>query len=812
MNRKVPRESTLQLERISQTFSERQKQYESFKFKERLEEDERRRTAVVEAQEKASHDRKKRQALQAELFARLCAAKYDVSDFVSTNPHSDGEEMKKNMSMRTLKSAMQQIDKFEKRLEETHPAVNLSDAELIAYVKRNNQLQEMDSESDVFAPKNIEVVLQQQRVAQEAVGEYMGRIKRRFNEERAARVEREKRRRKVLLDQLRAREQQEEERREQLLLNRLLRRSQQERRIAAQLTSIRHEKDLIRYNRIATQKIFEEARESEFRATLEQNAAICNVKTEEEKALLEEEKRAHRLLLEQRKQDKYDKHYKICNDTFTSIIDLSCRFAEYREMAGGKPVPVGLATEWKRLFVAGLPIYEGQSISQLPEDEVKALSEQIPLQLLSANALELLDSLDFSDYLTNAGIWLPEEGSNLSEIAHVDDGVDKHAVNKVLNYVTNTLLGKAFPPPPKPMAHKLPKVRLVTTLTGKPLAGTKTACKALSEVDERIQVIMLSDIVSNALKLSEEPFDNDSLYDVTETNVVPEQKSSDEVETQQATSEQQTPVETLTEERPVEPTIENIDSNTTEPVAQEIDGIICQEGFTEVNIDREKEFRLNRRNLADEVARYVKRGDAIPCDLLAQLVFNELSALPKTSEFDIVIIGGFPSSLSEAEVFKAIAHGYKPLLGNNNDNCFDFNAISNDQNVKLFDLAVLLDCPDECCLQRNIELDQLSHAADSTGQILEQRLVWFRERWPGMSDFFSRNGIPVSKIDASKSVEETKAGIMTAIVNRIAQLEAPLPKPPPPPPEPEPEPEPVEPPPPEPTPPPPTPPPGNLLL
>ena len=60
----------------------------------------------------------------------------------------------------------------------------------------------------------------------------------------------------------------QEARREEMLVNRLMRQSQQERRIAVQLLQARHEKDVIRSNRLIREKQYEDRRLREFEDAL----------------------------------------------------------------------------------------------------------------------------------------------------------------------------------------------------------------------------------------------------------------------------------------------------------------------------------------------------------------------------------------------------------------------------------------------------------------------------------------------------------------------------------------------------------------
>lgn len=60
--------------------------------------------------------------------------------------------------------------------------------------------------------------------------------------------------------------------REEQLINRLMRQSQQERRIAVQLMHVRHEKEVLRQNRIFREKQYEERRLKDFQDALDREA------------------------------------------------------------------------------------------------------------------------------------------------------------------------------------------------------------------------------------------------------------------------------------------------------------------------------------------------------------------------------------------------------------------------------------------------------------------------------------------------------------------------------------------------------------
>lgn len=65
---------------------------------------------------------------------------------------------------------------------------------------------------------------------------------------------------------------QQEARREEMMVNRLMRQSQQERRIAVQLLQARHEKEVVRNNRILREHQYQERRLRDFEDALNREA------------------------------------------------------------------------------------------------------------------------------------------------------------------------------------------------------------------------------------------------------------------------------------------------------------------------------------------------------------------------------------------------------------------------------------------------------------------------------------------------------------------------------------------------------------
>ncbi|XP_027630684.1 sperm flagellar protein 2 isoform X1 [Tupaia chinensis] len=220
--------------------------------------------------------------------------------------------------------------------------------------------------------------------------EYIKKIQKRLEEDAFAREQREKRRRRLLMDQLIAHEAQEEAYREEQLINRLMRQSQQERRIAVQLMHVRHEKEVLWQNRIFREKQYEERRLKDFQDALDREAALAKQAKIDFEEQIHRDKEIHEQIAVERAQARYKKHYSICAEILDQILDLSTKVADYR-MLTNNLIPSKLMHDWKELFFHGKPVYEQASIKQLT---TKPSTEQ----LIELEKRDLLDNNDYEEY------------------------------------------------------------------------------------------------------------------------------------------------------------------------------------------------------------------------------------------------------------------------------------------------------------------------------------------------------------------------------------------------------------------------------
>ncbi|XP_036602308.1 sperm flagellar protein 2 [Trichosurus vulpecula] len=312
--------------------------------------------------------------------------------------------------------------------------------------------------------------------------EYMKKIQKRLEEDTLAREQREKRRRKLLMDQLIAHEAQEEAYREEQLINRLMRQSQQERRIAVQLMHVRHEKEVLWQNRVFREKQYEERRLKDFQDALDREAALARQAKLEHEEQAQKQVEIHEQITAERAQARYKKHYSMCAEILDHIIDFSTKITEYRSLTHNL-IPVKIMRDWKELFFSGKPIYEQASIDPLP---TRFTSEQ----LVELSKRSLLDDNDYEEYKTFTGEWtLPEE---MSESAIPPN-------NNILGHVLRVVNEKVYPPKPIPLVPETPSFSTKGCMLGKTCSG-KTSCLKILEEAFHIEILCIDTLVQEAIQ------------------------------------------------------------------------------------------------------------------------------------------------------------------------------------------------------------------------------------------------------------------------------------------------------------------------
>nr|XP_035147578.2 sperm flagellar protein 2 isoform X4 [Callithrix jacchus] len=598
--------------------------------------------------------------------------------------------------------------------------------------------------------------------------EYIKKIQKRLEEDAFAREQREKRRRKLLMDQLIAHEAQEEAYREEQLINRLMRQSQQERRIAVQLMHVRHEKEVLWQNRIFREKQHEERRQKDFQDALDREAALAKqAKIDFEEQILRE-KRYHEQIAVERAQACYKKHYSICAEILDQIVDLSTKVADYR-MLTNNLIPYKMMHDWKELFFSGKPIYEQASVKTLPDNPSRE-------QLTELEKRDLLDTNDYEEYKNMVGEWaLPEE---------MIDSVPP-SNNSILGHVLHRLFEKSLPPQAESTTPELLSFAVKGCLLGKTLSGKTTILRSLQK-DFPMQILSIDTLVQEAIQAFH---DNEK---VTESPPIQKKDEEDALPVLQEEIKESQDPQNIFSAGPVSdevlPETEDANADKT-PKAEEVKSSDSLLKLT------------TRAQLGAKSEQLLKKGKSIPDVLLVDIMVNAINMIPVNQDW---ILDGFPMTLNQALLLEEALTGCNRNLIEVERKKTQKSTLAMDpvtsKEVPLpssaFDFVILLDISDNSSVSRmndiiaeefscktaqedisqyvaaeNQDKDQDQNLRDQ----IQHRIIGFLDHWPLLEQWFSEPENILIKINAEIDKEslcqKLKEIFATEIVKKKNKVE-----------------------------------------
>uniref|UniRef100_A0A8B9GBJ7 Sperm flagellar 2 n=1 Tax=Amazona collaria TaxID=241587 RepID=A0A8B9GBJ7_9PSIT len=537
--------------------------------------------------------------------------------------------------------------------------------------------------------------------------DYIKKIKKRLEEDTFSREQREKRRQKMSMDQLIAHEAEEKAYREEQLIYRLLRQTQQERRIAVQLMHVRHEKEVLRQNRILREKQYKERRLKEFQEALDREEALAKQeKIDYEEQIIKEREHYEKIAAE-RAQARYKKHYSICWEVVNQIIDLSTQVGEYRLLTNNR-IPLRLMLDWKELFFRGRPIYEQASVQPL-------LSDPHPEQLLELNKMSLLDEKDYSEYKSMTGEWCPDE----------ENSENKPPLNNnVLGHVLHRLM-EIFCPPKPISSPAFPPFPIKGCILGKPFSG-KTTCVKFIEKVCNIQVLSVDILVQEAIQA----FLKNEMK--SEENMIPQE------------------AESSGEENKVSNFVSFGFGSYREVSMKYVRKKACLNFFLSV-----------RAQLGAASQKLLKKGKSIPDELLIDIVLEAIKQTPPEKGW---IVDGFPMTINQAKLFAKAYTGIDPEAEDANSVKFSLVVDPRAPNKPpatspAFDISVLLDISDTVVLTRVANL-KCKFPTTFT------RISGFLDNWPKLEKWFSVHHNILVKVNA-----ETEERLVCETVKEIVTEE-----------------------------------------
>nr|XP_012591871.1 sperm flagellar protein 2 isoform X4 [Microcebus murinus] len=592
--------------------------------------------------------------------------------------------------------------------------------------------------------------------------EYIKKIQRRLEEDAFAREQREKRRRKLLMDQLIAHEAQEEAYREEQLIHRLMRQSQQERRIAVQLMHVRHEKEVLWQNRIFKEKQYEERRLREFQDALDREAALAKQARIDFQEQIHREKKVHEQIAVERAQALYKKHYSMCAEILDQILDLSTKVADYR-MLTNNMIPYKFMHDWKELFFSGKPIYEQASLKPLP-------AHPSAEQLVELEKRDLLDNNDYEEYKNMVGEWtLPEE--------MVDNLPPSN--NCILGHVLHRLFEKSLPPHLESTASGFPSFAIKGCLLGKTFSGKTTILKSLQKVFP-IQILSIDTLVQEAIQ---------AFHDDERISEAPPIQKEDEEEAlpvlQEDSKESQDPQKEFSAgpvSDEVRPETEGTDTDKT-PKAEEVKS---SDDVSKLTV---------RAQLGEKSEELLKKGKSIPDTLLIDIMVNAINEIPVNQGW---VLDGFPMTLNQAQLLDEALTGCNRNLVEMERKKAQISTLVVDPTTSkevplptpAFDFVILLDISDIFLLSRMnyVIAEEFSYkiahgdisqhvAAENQDMYVDQylrdqiqhRITGFLDNWPLLEQWFSEPENILIKVNAEIDKEFLYQTVKDIFTNEIVK-------------------------------------------
>lgn len=369
-----------------------------------------------------------------------------------------------------------------------------------------------------------------EELEQEA-GLFLQKIKESKKAGNIARKERERRRRRVLVEQQREQDLLEESKLEDVLLEKLGRQSAEEKVIKYNVWKTQKYEEVVVKNRQVRQQAYLARRKEDQQEALRRDQdlrleLLSCVREQEER-----ERQRYRTIERGRHAKRRAQVAEDCERILELIAGMAFAALEQKQITDVIEVDPTLWREWSALFVEGKELSAAESVVQSAAVmyPLTPLPISDPADQTGADAA--LHDAAFTDYVRARGQWaivpLPREASaapfnavaeaqaalqlasaaGLSFSDKLKSDVDEVAGRPVdyrLGAIVAALLERRFAAPPAPGPPAMPKVPLRLVMTGKPYAGKKMLAARLAEA-YNLQVLDVEEIVQECLMLSKRP-------------------------------------------------------------------------------------------------------------------------------------------------------------------------------------------------------------------------------------------------------------------------------------------------------------------
>lgn len=256
------------------------------------------------------------------------------------------------------------------------------------------------------------------------------------------------------------------------------------------LMLVRHEKQVIKENRIAREIQYAERRQQDYVEAIEREFELAERAREEFKKQTALKLAQHLEILEAKKAAKHEKNIGMVSGLVSDLLELSLKIAEYRSLNDNHDLPLKLTRQWKTLFLHEQPVYKE---FEIPADKEKVAPKEELQQIEPELGLgaALLDDAEFKEYLGGLNEWTYTLASESQE-------PPTPASNAALAVIVDDVLAMSTDVKPVEPSVTLPHGQMKLAILGKPFSGKSSLASSLA-VQHNLKIVDVNALIKEAL-------------------------------------------------------------------------------------------------------------------------------------------------------------------------------------------------------------------------------------------------------------------------------------------------------------------------
>ncbi len=253
---------------------------------------------------------------------------------------------------------------------------------------------------------------------------------------------------------------------------------------------VRHEKQVIKENRIARELQYAERRQQDYVEAIEREFELAERAREEFKKQTALKLAQHLEILEAKKAAKHEKNIETVCSMVKDLVELSLKVSEYRSLNDNQDLPPKLIRQWKTLFLHEQPVYKDFEIPATKE-KVAPIEEIQIIEPELGPGIAVLDDAEFKDYLGGTNDWKYAPPTESQEQAPT-------ATNGTLALIVDDVLTMATEITPIPPSVTLPQNQLKLAILGKPFSGKTSLALSLAS-KHNLKIVDVNALIKEAL-------------------------------------------------------------------------------------------------------------------------------------------------------------------------------------------------------------------------------------------------------------------------------------------------------------------------